>query len=81
MTRKKALSQARTRRRLYPTAVRMVVILHDDLLHQRVVALRAPSMYSSWRSSSPAMVAAEIMPRSATMHTRAMAKAGAVRPT
>ena len=39
MTRKKALSQARTRRRLYPTAVRMVVILHDDLLHQRVVAL------------------------------------------
>ena len=35
---------------------------------------RAPSMYSSWRSSSPAMVAAEIMPRSATTQTRPMPK-------
>ena len=35
---------------------------------------RAPRMYSSLRSSSPAMVAAEIMPRSATTQTRPMEK-------
>ena len=51
-----------------------VVILHDDLLHQRVADSRAPNMYSSRRSSSPAMVAAEIMPRSATTQTRPMPK-------
>src|SRR5260370_21180519 len=35
---------------------------------------RAPRMYSSLRSSSPAMVAAEIMPRSATTQTRPIEK-------
>src|SRR5450830_387674 len=35
---------------------------------------RAPRMYSSLRSSSPAIVSAEIMPRSATTHTRPMLK-------
>jgi hypothetical protein len=35
---------------------------------------RAPNMYSSWRSSSPAIASAEIMPRSATTQTRPMLK-------
>jgi hypothetical protein len=35
---------------------------------------RAPRIYSSLRASSPSIVAAEIMPRSATTQTRPMEK-------
>src|SRR5271168_5319740 len=42
---------------------------------------RAPRIYSSLRSSSPAMVAAEIMPRSATTQTRPMEKRSRKRST
>ena len=49
-------------------------ILEHQLAHQLVAALAHAETYRSRRASSSATVSALIMPRSATTHTRAMAK-------